>query len=85
MQAAEVIEGMIISELRGLCTSCAHARTCVYYRSSEKIIIQCELFKLDEGLHDTEVLHGLCTSCDQASHCKLPGRITGVWHCNEFT
>jgi hypothetical protein len=85
MQAGELIEGMIISELRGLCTSCAHSPTCMYYQASEKIIIQCEIFRVTEDVsHEPNVLYGLCTTCDQSPHCKLPGRKEGVWHCNEF-
>lgn len=86
MQAGELIEGMIISELRGLCTSCAHSPTCMYYRASEKIIIQCEIFRVaDDTITDADAAHGLCVTCDHSSHCTLPGRKSGVWHCNEFT
>jgi hypothetical protein len=86
MQAREVIEGMIISELKGLCTSCAHSGTCVYFKSSERIILQCELFRVNDGdVHDPDAPQGLCTSCDHARQCTLSGRKTGVWHCNEFS
>jgi hypothetical protein len=83
MAADQLIEEIITREVRGLCTTCIHAETCAYSLSSTKTIIQCELFQLDQAV---EVLSsgGLCKTCDQLSTCRLPGRRTGVWHCDEF-
>jgi len=83
MQTREVIEEMIASELKGLCLSCVHAPTCIYHRTARKEIIQCEAFELDEE-QEAFSLNGLCKSCDNAATCKLPGRRSGVWHCNEY-
>lgn len=85
MQSREVIEEMIVSELKGLCMSCAHAETCVYHKTARKEIIQCELYEPD-GAEPSEVstLAGLCRSCDNALICTLPGKKTGVWRCNDY-
>jgi hypothetical protein len=85
MQVKELIEDVIISEVKGLCGTCAHADNCFYYKTALKAIIQCELFELDNtsraGLSSPK---GLCKTCDLATRCKLPGRVQGLWHCNEF-
>jgi len=85
MQTREVIEEMIVSELKGLCMTCSHAETCVYHKTARKEIIQCELYS-PEADHpvDKVSLSGLCRSCDHAESCRLPGKITGVWHCNDY-
>jgi hypothetical protein len=85
MQTQERIEQLVAKELKSLCITCMHTHDCVFHRLSIKAIIQCELFEFDLG-HDERsgTPHGLCKTCDNASLCKLPGRIEGLWHCNEF-
>ena len=83
MEADQLIEEMIDSEVKGLCGNCMHAATCAYFHSTPKTVIQCELFQLDEE-GDVHVLNGLCRTCDQSSTCKLSAKRTGVWHCDEF-
>jgi hypothetical protein len=85
MQTNEIIEDIITRELRGLCVSCAHADRCIYHKDSLKLVIQCEMFDLDQASRPTpQPLQGLCRTCDHAPYCKLPGRKNGVWRCNEF-
>jgi hypothetical protein len=85
MQVKELIEDVIISEVKGLCVTCAHADSCVYYKTATKSIIQCELFELDNSSRAAlRAPKGLCKTCDLATRCKLPGRLEGLWHCNEF-
>jgi hypothetical protein len=85
MQKKETIEDLISRELKGLCATCLHANTCVYYATTTKAIIQCEMFQVDhEQQSDSDSLHGLCRTCDHALYCSLPGRKGGVWRCNEF-
>lgn len=83
MQAREVIEELIENEVKGLCGTCTHAANCVYLKTARKQIIQCELYELDVTFSDIPP-SGLCRSCDHSTTCKLPGRVFGVWHCNEF-
>ena len=83
------IEEIVTSELNGLCQSCIHFEGCLYRRSSERVVIQCELFesgRADPGLGDLEEvpLKGLCLSCRKAPSCHLPKDVSGVWHCEEF-
>lgn len=82
----EAIEELILREFRGLCSSCLHVDTCVYHGSEPgRSVIQCELFELnDEPSLEVDSAQGLCKGCDFAPACKLPGRRTGTWHCNEF-
>jgi hypothetical protein len=85
MEIPELIEQIIVKEIKGLCSSCAYAHDCLYQKVTTKAIIQCEMFELElEGETVLAPTKGLCKSCDHASECKLPGRIHGVWHCNEF-
>ena|SRR6187455_2128244 len=83
---ATIIEEIVVKEFRGLCLTCLHVATCSYFkRQSNKIVIQCELFEVDDEValaqHSPA---GLCKSCDLAADCRLPGRRMGIWHCNEF-
>jgi hypothetical protein len=85
MRTNEMIERMVMNELKGLCLTCRHTKNCVYHKSTAKQVIQCELFDCDLDSHNNDhVLRGLCTNCDHALACTLPGKQTGVWHCNEF-
>lgn len=85
MHTNETIEEIIVRELRGLCASCAHAEGCLYFNTSLKIVIQCDMFDDVQNAepHAHEV-QGLCRTCDHSPSCKLPGRKHGVWRCNEF-
>lgn len=81
-----MIEEMVVREFRSLCSTCLHVDSCAYLkRRSGKIVIQCELFEVDDE-HSVSQSNpsGLCKSCDLAAGCRLPGRRTGTWHCNEF-
>lgn len=85
MQLKELIEDLVVKEVKGLCATCAHAEDCLYRKTATKKIIQCELFELnlEQNIGAVEVM-GLCKTCDNAKHCKLAGRTEGVWRCNEF-
>jgi hypothetical protein len=84
MKTIEVIEDIFSRQLQSLCT-CAHRTNCMFCRASVKAVIQCELFQLKEDDALSNYLpRGLCENCDHAATCALPGRRTGVWHCNEF-
>jgi len=82
----EIIEDMVVREFRSLCSTCLHIDSCVYSRRrSDKVIIQCEMFEVDDdNLSGDNTPTGLCKNCDLAANCRLPGRKTGTWHCNEF-
>jgi hypothetical protein len=85
MRVLELIEDLVVREVKGLCVTCVHADGCIYHKTATKKIIQCELFELSLGQSiDSISRKGLCTTCDNASYCKLPGRKEGVWRCNEF-
>lgn len=79
------IEDLVLKEVKALCTTCYHRHECSFYKTTTKAIIQCELFQLDEDKpFEGSVKRGLCITCDNAVRCSLPGRRTGVWHCDEF-
>ncbi|HMG93903.1 MAG TPA: hypothetical protein VK589_27780 [Chryseolinea sp.] len=82
----DVIEEIVISEFKGLCSSCVHLASCGYFKkNSHKAVIQCELFEVDdEVVLPQNIPDGLCRNCDLAAECRLPGRRMGTWHCNEF-
>lgn len=82
---SEMVEEIVINEFRGLCTSCVHSNTCYFKKNSHKVVIQCELFEVDQevALPQNDP-NGLCKTCDLAEACRLPGRKMGTWHCNEF-
>jgi hypothetical protein len=85
MQTWEVIEDIVLKEVKGLCGTCRHAESCVYHQTAVKKVIQCELFEFDLEQRPTlEAPAGLCKTCDNSHYCKLPGRKNGVWHCNQF-
>ncbi len=74
------IEKLILSELKGLCSNCAYAPVCVYFKTATRPVIQCEMF--EQGA--PKAAAGLCKTCDNAMTCKLPARAQGAWHCDEF-
>lgn len=87
MQINQIIEDLITSEIRELCSTCVHSHSCIYHQTSVKAIIQCELFELNREETTRESANspaGLCSSCDHSEYCNLPGRRDGVWRCNEF-
>jgi hypothetical protein len=81
------IETLLQNELQGLCTNCVNTAHCSYRKATDKIIIQCELFELNNPVVHESVsgLGGLCANCATAVFCQLPGRNVGVWHCEEYT
>lgn len=88
MQTQESIEFLLESELFGLCASCSNADYCVYRKTTEKIIIQCQMYEPRKEVEDrvsvTSEPRGLCMNCALARLCQLPGRTVGVWHCEEY-
>jgi hypothetical protein len=85
MHTKELIEDLVTSGLKGLCMNCLHNQTCIYHKATTRHIIQCELYSLDEDSYpDPSSPNGLCRTCDLAADCTLPGRRSGVWHCNEY-
>lgn len=78
------LEEIVVRELRSLCSNCLYRNTCSYRNTTKKVIIQCELHVLDLDTSDDAQPKGLCKSCDTFNSCKLPGKNTGVWHCQEF-
>lgn len=87
MHTQELIEHLIQSELKGLCTNCEFAKHCSYRKATDKIIIQCELYQLSELERVPQLVstqRSLCTSCCKADACHLPGRHTGIWHCEDY-
>jgi hypothetical protein len=86
MYTEEMLEEIVESEFKGLCMSCSNVNDCHYRRASIKLIIQCELYEMEENKqqHLQPVPKGLCQTCDNVNVCKLPGKPLGVWHCNEY-
>ena len=82
------IEDIIISEINGLCGSCAHFEGCAYRLSTTKVIIQCEVFESGDERsirrYDDTSPKGLCVNCTQSPFCHLPKDTAGVWHCEEY-
>ena len=82
----DIIEDIVVREFKDLCFTCLHVDSCAYSKMHpDKLVIQCEMFEVDnESLSGVNSADGLCKTCDLAAHCRLPGRKTGTWHCNEF-
>ena len=82
------IEEIVVKELGGLCTSCVHFNECVYRKSSNKVVIQCEVFESPEDSSaehiDHALVRGLCLNCSKHRFCHLPREASGVWHCEEY-
>jgi hypothetical protein len=82
------IEEIVVKELGGLCTSCVHFDECVYRKTSDKVVIQCEVFENSEGSPveriDRTLVRGLCLNCSKNRFCHLPREASGVWHCEEY-
>jgi len=89
---------IIQEELPGLCETCANRFTCVFKLNANKIILQCELFEVEESVptpflsiasrsHNKKLissLKGLCGNCSNVPYCQLPKAEGGVWHCEEY-
>jgi hypothetical protein len=84
MYSKGIIEEIVARELQALCTTCIYAHACVYYKQANKAVIQCESYKVDDEGPGVPEPKGLCKNCDNLSTCSLPGKNTGVWHCNEY-
>lgn len=82
------IEEIVVKELGGLCRSCVHHDGCVYRKSSDKVVIQCEVFESSGGIVaeqiDRTLVGGLCLNCSKKYFCHLPKEASGVWHCEEY-
>jgi hypothetical protein len=55
MQLKELIEDLVVREVKGLCATCVHTNDCLFHKTATKKIIQCELFELGFGQPATEV------------------------------
>jgi hypothetical protein len=87
MHSQDLIERLIQNELKGLCINCSLANHCPYRKATDKIIIQCELHQFSEEADAPQPVStqkGLCVNCCRANVCQLPGRKTGIWHCEEY-
>lgn len=89
MYSQDLIEELMQHELKGLCTNCALESDCTYRKASHKIIIQCELYQLSDETHILQsnanlMQKGLCMNCNRVDSCGLPGKHTGIWHCEEY-
>lgn len=89
MYSQDLIEELIQHELKGLCTNCALESDCTYRKASHKIIIQCELYQFSDGSdmlqsNSNLMQKGLCVNCSSVNSCGLPGKHTGIWHCEEY-
>jgi hypothetical protein len=84
---SQLIEGLLKNELKGLCINCVLVSSCLFRKTTDRIIIQCELFQVDDEadvLHPVSMQKSLCMNCARNNSCQLPGRRTGVWHCEEY-
>ena len=72
-------------EVRGLCGSCRHAPGCLYLKTTDSIVVQCEVFESAEA-KDPFPLEGkgLCANCFKNTVCRLSRASSGVWHCEEY-
>ena len=82
----DIVEDMVVREFKDLCSTCFHVDSCAYSKKEpDKLVIQCEMFEVGgEDLSRENIPEGLCKTCDVATHCRLPGKKLGAWHCNEF-
>lgn len=91
------IHELVTHELSGLCETCVNQNFCTYRMYSDKTVLQCELFEIEQtpqlavlypnnAHHEKTLTHlnGLCTNCTYLSTCQLPKAIGGVWHCEEY-
>jgi len=78
-------------EIKGLCMTCNHAKTCVCLAQSTEPIWRCEEFDPSGTMRTTtppvdltgQPL-GLCINCERLPTCNLPKAEGGVWYCDEF-
>jgi hypothetical protein len=81
----------------GLCSTCKHAKHCVFPRSADRPIMHCDEFEGYEGPKTKTVpriaksepkeeveFKGLCRNCENRHHCVFPKPAGGVWHCDEY-
>ena len=78
-------------ELKGLCMSCNHAKTCVFLAQSTDPIWRCGEFDPSGTMRAptspvdlTNQPLGLCVNCERLPTCSLPKAEGGVWSCDEF-
>ena len=83
MQPLAVIEDLLENELKGLCATCDLASKCFYRKETNKIIIQCELYRLYEA-SGVSGQRSLCTSCSKAETCRLSERHMVIWRCEVY-
>jgi hypothetical protein len=84
MPALESVQHLLEHELQSLCTNCAYFDTCSYRMKASKIIVQCELYELNQELSFPAAVKGLCMNCCKVDSCVKPHSESGVWHCDEY-
>lgn len=80
-----------------ICTTCIHAKTCIYYARSRYPVLFCEEFStglpavkpVSKGRTGEKRDHklkarGLCANCELRETCTFPDKETGVWYCEEY-
>jgi hypothetical protein len=80
-----------------ICTTCIHAKTCIYYARSRYPVMFCEEFSSGSAALKTAVevrgkdssvsktnARGLCANCELRDTCTFPDKETGVWYCEEY-
>ncbi len=88
MAIQEKIKHLIELELKGICTNCALSGDCTYRMATSKVIVQCELYQMEEEDASASKListqRGLCMNCVKVDRCQLPEKNEGIWHCEEY-
>ena len=80
-----------------VCTTCVHAKTCMYYAQSRYPVLFCEEFsggatavgavpksRTEKTGVNTSKARGLCANCELRDECTFPDKETGVWYCEEY-
>ena len=88
-----------IEEHLGLCTTCDHLSSCVFYMANGKSVQQCEEYAMsvDAGMTDRRMktaaeeaapkeyeYKGLCMNCEKRNVCRFAKSEGGIWHCEEY-
>ena len=87
MQLKYTIKNVLEGEIIEKCNTCVFYVNCSHRITSDKFILHCQDFELDDrGAVEAapEPAKGLCSNCAKASYCRLPRPFSGVWHCEEY-
>lgn len=74
-------------QIQGLCSNCALVQHCVYAKTTDKIIVHCELYESNEAADGTQqgpAQGSLCMNCLNIELCHLPQKQNGIWHCEAY-